>query len=110
VSPRRGPAWPRDERAGAITTAKLADQAVTAAKLGNLVSVTRSAPIGGNGVATVVVGCPAGTRVISGGCQPSVFGVEMTTSRPTADGWQYQARNQNAGAATMTAFANCLAG
>ena len=58
--------------------------------------------------ATVTVTCPAGSVVISGGGQPTFFGVEMTSSLKSGNGWEYQARNNSAFTTSLTAFAYCL--
>ena len=52
--------------------------------------------------------CEPGEQIISGGGQPSVFGIEMTTTRPSGNGWLYQAKNNTASDQTITAFALCL--
>jgi len=44
----------------------------------------------------------------SGGGQPSVLGVEMTTTRPSGNSWLYQAKNNTATDQTITAYALCL--
>ena len=58
--------------------------------------------------ATVTATCPAGSVVISGGGQPTFFGVEMTSSLKSGNGWEYQARNNSAFTTSLTAFAYCL--
>jgi hypothetical protein len=57
----------------------------------------------------VTATCPAGSVVISGGGQPTFFGVEMTSSLRSGNGWEYQARNNSGFTTSLTAFAYCLA-
>lgn len=103
-----------------VASAEVADQSLTAADLGpdsvtagELAGVTlRSNSVkvakGANG--GVSVDCAAGEQVLSGGGQPGHFGTEMTSSRPSGNGWLYQAVNNTAGEDTITVFALCLAG
>jgi hypothetical protein len=93
----------------AVRSQNILNGQVRAADLGAIVQVTNSGAIanGANGSRTAT--CPAGTIVISGGGQPTLFGVEMTTSIRSGNGWLYQARNLSGAAATITAFAYCLA-
>jgi hypothetical protein len=84
--------------------------AVRASELGTIIQVSNSTgiPAGANGGVTAT--CPAGTTVISGGAQPANFGVEMTSSLRSGNGWLYQAKNNTANPSTLTAFAYCLTG
>jgi hypothetical protein len=84
--------------------------AVRASELGTIIQVSNSNPIAAGASSGVSVDCPAGTTVISGGAQPANFGVEMTSSLRSGNGWLYQAKNQNAAASTLTVFAYCLTG
>lgn len=94
----------------AVGAAELAANAVNATEFGT-VTLRTSAPQaianGANG--SVSVTCAAGEQVLSGGGQPANFGVEMTSSRPSGNGWLYQAKNNSGGGSTITAFALCLA-
>jgi hypothetical protein len=83
--------------------------AVRASELGPIVQVSNSNPIAANSSGGVSVSCPAGTIVISGGAQPANFGVEMTSSLRSGNGWLYQAKNNNGAASTLVVFAYCLA-
>jgi hypothetical protein len=114
----------------AVTSSKVADQSLTqddlgpdsvgsseiqagairASELGTIIQVSNSTPIAANTVGSVSVNCPAGTTVISGGAQPANFGVEMTSSLRSGNGWLYQAKNNNGAASTLTVFAYCLTG
>jgi hypothetical protein len=92
----------------AVTSAKIADGQVRAADLGNIVTVTNSAPIEKGATATVNVTCPAESVVVSGGFQPSNFGVEATSSIRITNGWEYQAKNNLGSNSTLNVFAYCL--
>jgi hypothetical protein len=114
----------------AVTSSKVADQSLTqddlgpdsvgsseiqagavrSSELGPIIQVSNSTPIAANTVGSVSVNCPAGTTVISGGAQPANFGVEMTSSLRSGNGWLYQAKNNNGAASTLTVFAYCLTG
>jgi hypothetical protein len=84
--------------------------AVRASELGTIIQVSNSTPIAAGANGSVSVNCPEGTAVISGGGQPANFGVEMTSTLRSGNGWQYQAKNQNGSASTLTVFAYCLTG
>lgn len=92
----------------AVTSAKIQDGQVRAGDLGNIVTVTNEAPIANGGLGTVLVTCPTGTLVISGGFQPGVFGVEATSSLKSGSGWEYQAKNNSGAPSIITVFAYCL--
>jgi hypothetical protein len=94
--------------AGAVDTAQLKDSAVHAAKLGSITQVTNTAQLAAGANGGVSVQCPTGSVVISGGGQPALFGVEMTTSIRASNGWEYQARNNSGLASAITVFAYCL--
>jgi hypothetical protein len=114
----------------AVTSAKVADQSLSAndlgpdsvgsseiqagairsSELGPIIQVSNSTPIAAGANGGVSVNCPAGTTVISGGAQPANFGVEMTSSLRSGNGWLYQAKNNNGAASTLTVFAYCLTG
>ncbi len=84
--------------------------AIRASELGTIIQVSNSTPIAANSSGSVSVQCPAGTTVISGGGQPDNFGVEMTSTLRSGNGWLYQAKNNNAAASKLTVFAYCLTG
>jgi hypothetical protein len=84
--------------------------AIRASELGTIIQVSNSTPIGAGANGGVSVNCPEGTTVISGGAQPANFGVEMTSSLRSGNGWLYQAKNQNGAPSTLTVFAYCLTG
>jgi hypothetical protein len=93
-----------------LTANDLAADSVRASELGTIVqrqSTVEGIAAGANGSVTVT--CAAGEQIISGGGQPGNFGVEMTSSRPSGNGWLYQAKNNNGSASTIAAFALCLA-
>lgn len=84
--------------------------AIRASELGTIIQVSNSTGIAANTTNGVSVQCPAGTTVISGGAQPANFGVEMTSSLRSGNGWLYQAKNNNGSASTLTVHAYCLTG
>jgi hypothetical protein len=93
----------------AIDAPQIKAGAVHAAELATITTVTNAVTgvvAGDNGSVTAT--CPTGTIVIAGGGQPTFFGVEMTSSIKSGNGWQYQARNNSAFTTSLTAFAYCL--
>jgi hypothetical protein len=93
-----------------VGSSELQAGAVRASELGPIIQVSNSTGIAAGVSNGVSVDCPAGTTVISGGAQPAQFGVEMTSSLRSGNGWLYQAKNNNASASTLTVFAYCLTG
>lgn len=93
-----------------VGSSELQAGAVRASELGPIIQVSNSTGIAANTTNGVSVQCPAGTTVISGGAQPANFGVEMTSSLRSGNGWLYQAKNNNGAASTLTVFAYCLTG
>jgi hypothetical protein len=91
-----------------VTGADLAPESVRANELGTITQRNISATIQAGKTGSVSATCEPGEQIISGGGQPSVFGVEMTTTRPSGNGWLYQAKNNTATDQTITAFALCL--
>jgi hypothetical protein len=93
-----------------VGSSEIQTGAIRASELGPIIQVTNSTgiPAGANG--GVSVDCPAGTTVLSGGAQPANFGVEMTSSLRSGNGWLYQAKNNTANPSTLTVFAYCLTG
>jgi hypothetical protein len=101
-----------------VTSSEVADQSLTAADLGpasvgaselGAVTVRTNATnvaSGANG--SISVACAAGEQVLGGGGQPGHFGTEMTSSRPSGNGWLYQAKNASGSEDTLTVFALCL--
>jgi hypothetical protein len=99
-----------DLGANSVGSSELQTGAVRASELGTIIQVSNSTPIANGANGGVSVQCPAGTTVISGGAQPANFGVEMTSSLRSGNGWLYQAKNNSGGASTLTVFAYCLTG
>ena len=119
-----------DLGAASVTSSEVADQSLTqddlgpnsvgsselqagsvrASELGPIIQVSNSTGIAAGANGGVSVDCPAGTTVISGGAQPANFGVEMTSSLRSGNGWLYQAKNNNGAPSTLTVFAYCLTG
>lgn len=93
-----------------VGSSELQAGSVRASELGPIIQVSNSTPIAATSNGSVSVQCPAGTTVISGGAQPANFGVEMTSSLRSGNGWLYQAKNNNGAASTLTVFAYCLTG
>jgi hypothetical protein len=93
-----------------VGSSELQAGSVRASELGTIIQVSNSTPIAATSSGSVSVGCPAGTTVISGGGQPDNFGVEMTSTLRSGNGWLYQAKNNNAAASKLTVFAYCLTG
>jgi hypothetical protein len=92
----------------AVGSSELQAGSVRASELGSIIQVSNSTGIAANTSFGVSVQCPAGTTVISGGAQPANFGVEMTSSLRSGNGWLYQAKNNNAAPSNLTVFAYCL--
>jgi trimeric autotransporter adhesin len=92
-----------------LTAADLGPDSVSASELGTVTLRTNSAKVPKDGSGSVSANCAAGEQVLSGGGQPSHFGTEMTSSRPSGNGWLYQALNKTGGEDTITAFVLCLA-
>jgi trimeric autotransporter adhesin len=93
-----------------VGSSELQTGSVRASELGTIIQVSNSTGIAANTTNGVSVQCPAGTTVISGGAQPGNFGVEMTSSLRSGNGWLYQAKNNNGAASTLTVHAYCLTG
>lgn len=93
-----------------LTAGDLGPDSVNASELGTVTLRTNSAKVAKDASGSVSASCAAGEQVLSGGGQPSHFGTEMTSSRPSGNGWLYQALNKTGGEDTITAFVLCLAG
>jgi trimeric autotransporter adhesin len=108
----------QDLGAASVTSSEVADQSLAASDLGpssvaasELAGVTvrtNSAPVAKDANGSVSVSCAAGEQLLSGGGQPGHFGTEMISSRPSGEGWLYQARNNSGSDDTITVFALCL--
>lgn len=93
-----------------LTANDLGPNSVAASELGTVTVRTNSAKVAKDGNGGVSVDCAAGEQVLGGGGQPGHFGTEMTSSRPSGNGWLYQAKNNTGAEDTLTVFALCLAG
>jgi hypothetical protein len=91
-----------------ITGVDIAPESVRANELGAITQRNITETIKAGATGSVSANCEPGEQIISGGGQPSVFGIEMTTTRPQGNGWLYQAKNNTANDQTITAFALCL--
>jgi hypothetical protein len=108
----------QDLGAASVTSSEVADQSLTAgdlgpnsvaaSELGTVTVRTNATTVAKDANGSVSVACAAGEQVLGGGGQPSHFGTDMTSSRPSGNGWLYQAQNNTGGADTITAFALCL--
>jgi hypothetical protein len=118
-----------DLAANSVGSSEVADQSLTQADLGTdsvgasevaanaigadeLATVnvrTANEPINNGANGSISVSCAAGEQVLSGGGQPGHFGVEMTSSRPSGNGWLYQAKNNSGSNSTIAVYAVCLA-
>jgi hypothetical protein len=94
--------------ADSLTTTDLGPSSVGSSELGTVTVRTNSTALKAGDNGSVTASCLAGEQVLSGGGQPAHFGVEMTSSRPSGNGWLYQARNNNGSDSTITAYALCL--
>jgi hypothetical protein len=92
-----------------VGSSEIAANSVGSSELGNVTVRTNAEAIAKGAAGSVSVNCAAGEQVISGGGQPGLFGVEMTSTRPSGNGWLYQAKNNTGSDSTITAFAVCLA-
>jgi len=92
-----------------LTASDLGPNSVAASELGTVTVRTNSAKVAKDANGSVSVNCAAGEQVLGGGGQPGHFGTEMTSSRPSGDGWLYQALNKTGGEDTITAYVLCLA-
>lgn len=99
-----------DLGANSVGSSELQAGAVRASELGPIIQVSNSTPIAAGANGSVSVQCPAGTTVINGGAQPANFGVEMTSTLRSGNGWLYQAKNNSGAASTLRVFAYCLTG
>ncbi len=97
-----------DLAAGSVGSSELQAASVRSSELGPIIQVTNTTGIAAGAAGGVSVQCPAGTTVISGGAQPANFGVEMTSSLRSGNGWLYQAKNNNGSASSLKVFAYCL--
>jgi hypothetical protein len=97
--------------AASVGAQELHDGSVRSEALGRIQLVTNATSIArGGDNASVTATCPAGATVISGGAQPGLFGIELTSTRPNGNGWLAQAKNNTGTDSTLTAFALCLLG
>jgi tRNA(Arg) A34 adenosine deaminase TadA len=95
---------------GAVTTSKLANDAVTAPKLGPTADAVESPSIPATDDADVIVSCPAGQQAIAGGYfTPPTGDVIVTRMRRNSDSsWAFTFRNNDASAHGVDARVTCL--
>jgi hypothetical protein len=84
--------------------------AIRASELGPIIQASNANPVAKDGVVSVTATCPEGTTVISGGAQPANFGVELTSTLRSGNGWLAQAKNNSGANSSLSAFAYCLTG
>ncbi len=92
-----------------VGSSEIAANSVGSSELGTVTVRTNSQAIAKGANGSVSVNCAAGEEALSGGGQPGLFGVDMTSTRPSGNGWLYQAKNNTASDSTITVFAVCLA-
>ncbi len=88
---------------------EVASDAISADELTTVTVRTNATTINNGDTGGVSVGCAAGEQIISGGGQPGKYGVEMTSSIPSGNGWLYQVKNASGFNTTITVYALCLA-
>lgn len=88
---------------------EVAANAISADELTTVTVRTNATVINNGDTGGVSVSCNAGEQIISGGGQPTKYGVEMTSSLPSGNGWLYQVKNASGFNATITVYALCLA-
>jgi hypothetical protein len=93
-----------------VGSSEIQTGAVRASELGPIITVTNSNAVNTGGSVSVTATCPEGTTVISGGAQPANFGVELTSTLRSGNGWLAQAKNNSGANSSLTAFAYCLTG
>lgn len=91
-----------------LSAADLGPDSVRSSELGPVTVRTNSVKIAKGANGGVSATCATGEQVLGGGGQPDHFGTEMTSSRPSGNGWLYQAVNNTGGEETITAYAVCL--
>jgi hypothetical protein len=95
---------------GSYPNPKIAAGAIRAAKLGSITTVTEtSTPIATNSWGGISATCPVGSVLISGGGTASLLGAYLTQSRKEGNAWAAGVWNPVGVAATVTAYAYCLA-
>ena len=78
----------------AITSAKIADDAVKAGELGPTQVVTSNgAGVANNTTGTVTVQCPAGTQMLSGGGNTTLGGNDLVLMLRSLAGWERLVRH-----------------
>ena len=88
---------------------EVAADAISADELTTVTVRTNATTINNGDTGGVSVSCAAGEQIISGGGQPGKYGVEMTSSIPSGNGWLYQVKNASGFNTTITVYALCLA-
>lgn len=117
-----------DLGAASVTSSEVADDSLTAndlapnsagaselqansvhsSELGTVVIRNNSQAIAAGATGGVAVNCFGGEQLLSGGGQSGHFGVEVTSTRPSGNGWLFQAKNNTGTNSTITAYAACL--
>lgn len=94
----------------AVSTNRIVDGAVRAAKLGSITEVEETSPPAAVPAITATAECPSGTTVISGGFRVDPTGnVRVERDRRDDNGWQADGVASAPGD-TITAYAYCLEG
>jgi hypothetical protein len=92
-----------------VNELEVAANAISADELTTVTVRTNATTINNGDTGGVSVSCAAGEQIISGGGQPGKYGVEMTSSLPSGNGWLYQVKNASGFNTTITVYALCLA-
>jgi hypothetical protein len=96
--------------ADAVGSSELAADSVRSSELAGIITAQNTTAIAANGNANVTATCPSGTTVISGGGSAGLYAIHLTSTYRSGNGWHIDARNESAGANSITAYAYCLAG
>lgn len=93
-----------------VGSSELQAGSVRASELGAIIQVSNATTIKTGDDASVAVGCPAGTTVISGGNTATSYRVALTGALRSGNGWLAHAHSYAAANETLTVFAYCLSG
>jgi hypothetical protein len=93
----------------AVSSRKLADHAVHASDLANVVRASNEIGIPAGTKDMVTADCPGGTRMLTGGVLSSNLAAPITASLPSGpNSWTGALRNNSASAVTLTVYVLCL--
>jgi hypothetical protein len=95
--------------ADAVTSAKIQDGQVRAGDLGPITVVEETEQIVAGAGVSWPAACPAGTRLLGGGHSSPFLEVHNMTSQREGESWRVAFHNSAAVARSATAYAYCLA-